>query len=105
MSWLDFVILGLSAWRMASLLVDERGPFDICSRIRDFFVGEGEIRGIGLLFTCIWCMGVWTAGISYAVWTVSPVPIIILAVSALVIVVEEFIESFNSNKTEPPGLG
>jgi hypothetical protein len=86
---LDFILIALAAWRVASLLVNEDGPFNIFAGVRGFFTQEGEVRGIGLLLTCVWCTSVWTAILCYLVWSVWEPPIIVLAASALAIAVEE----------------
>ena len=101
MTFLDFIALGLAAWRVSSLLVNEAGPWDIFCRARCLLgVSHGPTglpeawtgEGLGALFSCVWCMSVWMGGLMYLVWWLSPVPIYILAVSALAVIVNESIE-------------
>jgi hypothetical protein len=89
MALLDFLIVGLAAWRLASFIVQQDGPFDVFLSIRDLLIPEGEVAGfLPKLFSCVWCMSIWTALISYLIWLVWPIPLIILAASSLAIVVD-----------------
>lgn len=70
----DLVVLGLAAWRLASMLVDEAGPFAVFARLRrrvgllPIPIKQGSVRvgrvattPLAELFACVWCMSVWTA--------------------------------------------
>lgn len=64
---LRIIILAFASWRLASLLVDEDGPFGVFDRLRRR-VGvyrTGEMSQVALAFTCIWCMSVWAALLLY----------------------------------------
>jgi hypothetical protein len=73
------VVVALAAWRLASLLNRERGPFDVFVRLRRCAGVEHDDAGvplgwpdttIGGMFACIWCMSIWTAAALMAVWIV-----------------------------------
>jgi hypothetical protein len=58
----------LATWRLASLLVDEDGPFEVFAKLRDFvgvqYDAYSQPRGtneVSKALTCIWCTSVWTA--------------------------------------------
>lgn len=90
MSLTKFAILALATWRLASLIVRENGPFDVFTRVRAF-VGaedEGELRGFAELFSCVWCMSVWTAMVLYLTLRV-PILAIGLAASAAAVIIDE----------------
>ena len=69
MTLVEFVIFGLSTWRVSSLLVDEAGPFRIFVKLREMagiqhdaddipsMIPDGFFAGI---FTCVWCCSVWS---------------------------------------------
>jgi hypothetical protein len=89
MNWLDFVLIALAAWRVASMFVNEDGPLDIFRHIRDRLIPEGEITGfLPNLLSCVWCCSVWTAAAMYLVWEVWPLPVIILAASTVAIAID-----------------
>lgn len=54
-------IYALATWRLAVMLVDEDGPFDVFDHVRRI----ANRIGLGQLFSCIWCMSVW-AGFLFA---------------------------------------
>lgn len=66
------MVCGLAGWRLASLLVTEPGPWDIFARLRARVgVPEfGEIQSGFLpgIFSCMWCMTVWTTALAWASW-------------------------------------
>ena len=62
----NILILSLATFRIASLLVNEEGPFGIFVRLRgavgvtvNQYHQEEATTFWGELFTCIWCMSVW----------------------------------------------
>jgi hypothetical protein len=62
----NIIILSLATFRIASLLVNEEGPFGIFVRLRgavgvtlNQYHQEEATTIWGELFTCIWCMSVW----------------------------------------------
>ena len=54
---LDFVILALATWRLASLFANESGPFHIFKTFREWICNNHP--GIGEGLTCEWCNSVW----------------------------------------------
>ena len=73
---IDLLLTALAAWRIASLLVDEAGPWGVFSRLRY----RAGVRGIVVMdpagkptaartaqgwlaegLTCVWCVSVWAA--------------------------------------------
>ena len=57
MKTLDFVILALATWRLASLFANESGPFSIFKIFREWICNK--YPGIGEGLTCEWCNSVW----------------------------------------------
>lgn len=57
------LLLGLAAWRLAYLLIEEDGPFRLFARIRHIVGADepGELNGLAFAFTCMYCMSVWTS--------------------------------------------
>jgi len=87
---LDLAILGLASWRLAHLLVHERGPFHLFERLRrPPLVNEAET---GML-NCLYCTSVWIALGLYALWQIIQWPVVLLAISALAILVDHLNES------------
>lgn len=67
---LDFLILGMATWRISSMLVQEKGPWNIFEKIRKLSGIEHDDNGNALLIpdnffanvlSCIWCCSVWVA--------------------------------------------
>ncbi len=87
------IIVGLAGWRIASLVVREDGPFSVFERLRRLVGAEqaGEITGLAKLVSCIWCSGIYTATVSWAVWEFwRPEPVVLVATWAVVIAVERW---------------
>lgn len=73
---MDLVILVLATWRIASLLAQEDGPFDLFERLRVLagtrYNQQSEPVGLtplaqGLL--CVWCTSVWVGALmTLAYW-------------------------------------
>jgi hypothetical protein len=53
-----FVLLALVTWRLTSLLVDERGPFDVLTHVRRWLRRRVVV---GDAFDCFFCASVWVA--------------------------------------------
>lgn len=72
MSWVELTVLALGTYRITSLLVAERGPFDWFGKLRAK-VGirydshsmpysvyrNGWRTEVGEIFLCGWCMSMW----------------------------------------------
>lgn len=65
MSWLDWLILAVAAWRLSALLVEETGPWALLARLR-------TVPGLRGLLACIKCTSVWVAAILLAGVTLWP---------------------------------
>ena len=68
MTIVEFVVFGLATWRIASLLVDEPGPFKIFIRIRELTGIKHDADGNPLLIpngffsevlSCVFCASIW----------------------------------------------
>lgn len=89
------LVVGLAAWRIASLLVFEAGPFHVFARLRDWArlpnpgLPPREPRAlIGGILSCVWCASVWLAAILWVVWSIEPRAILWLAAAALAPLIE-----------------
>ena len=91
------VLIGLAAWRITSLLVNEAGPFDIFECLRSFIgVKSGLVEGFfPTLFSCIWCLSIWIVISCYLLWVLEPVVIILLAAMAIVVITDKIIHLGN----------
>lgn len=68
---LAVVLAGLAGWRLAEMLVNERGPGDVFRRLRAWAgvpdEGIQEPRPfVGALVSCTYCASVWTSAGCYA---------------------------------------
>lgn len=70
--WLRFVLAVLATWRVAHLVSNEDGPWDVIVRLRRR-AGHGML---GRLMDCPYCVGLWAAALfalamtpSLAAWT------------------------------------
>ena len=70
MDMIEILMLGLACWRLSSLFVNEKGPFDMFVRIRKMAGIEHTQDGIpfgwpntffGKLLECMWCFSVWVS--------------------------------------------
>lgn len=68
------LILSLATWRLASLLYDEEGPWQVFNRVRGLFGIKHDEDGpvkypstlFGDIFQCFWCVSLYTAAIMSA---------------------------------------
>jgi hypothetical protein len=82
----------MAAWRLANLLIDEDGPFNVFEHLRDVLIPPGEIVGFfPQLLTCVYCLSLYTFGLMWLVWQFTEVPIIILAGSAFAIMLNRYV--------------
>jgi hypothetical protein len=68
MKIIDFIVMGIATYRLALLLTQERGPFDVFLRIRALTGIEHDDGGVpymiperfwSRLLSCVWCSSVW----------------------------------------------
>ena len=87
------LVCGLAGWRLASLLVNEEGPWGIFERLRVAAGvpprGPTPIAGLlpGIL-TCVWCASFYTAIPIWFLWELSPMTDALIASWAVAILVE-----------------
>lgn len=94
----QFVFIGFASWRIAHMLVDEEGPALIFERIREFVGANkpGKVTGfLPTLFSCVYCMSVWTTMTLFLVWQVEPVAVMLIAAMSLALVVHSIVEGRN----------
>jgi len=89
---MQIVVVGLAAWRAASLLSKEDGPFRVFAIVREC-IGirqMTELNELAKLWACVWCMSVWTALAFWGLWYISPVIPGIFAAMTIPIMVERW---------------
>ncbi len=99
---MDYLILGLATWRLTSLLVNERGPWDILERLR-YLSGMRYDRdsmpyattNLSEVLSCVWCLSVWV-GIAFGLfyWLNSSLAVLIslpLALSTTAVIVDRLV--------------
>ncbi len=96
---LHFIVSGVAAWRIASLLVRERGPYAVFERLRNQ-LSNWEINRDGdtfekvpanewaHVFSCVWCLSVWVTVPVFVISFVSPYAVAMLAAMTTAIIVE-----------------
>lgn len=86
------IIVALGGWRLAVLLNEERGPFNIMVHIRSRFRVEHSDDGTpfsypdrfpGSVFACAWCMTFWTCIAVFGILLVIPEIAFLLAAWAI----------------------
>ena len=98
---IEAILAGLAGWRVASLLVNEQGPWDAFERLR-LRVGippQGEAGVISSnplagVLSCIWCASFWCAA---ACWVfgefVAWEPVALIAAAAVAVMVSVWTDS------------
>lgn len=90
MSAITFLILALATWRVASLLVNEEGPFSVFLRLRRLAgiqydpMGEIEVvpdKFFAGVLSCVWCCSVWVGLFWAAFYFISPSVCEIIAIA------------------------
>lgn len=94
----DLIVRALATWRVANILISERGPFDAFTTIREYFgvAHSSEDDGrepVGFpsnsVFSCMYCMSVWV-GFAFAILpnkVARP-----FAFSAIAVIVKEWLD-------------
>lgn len=104
MTFLEFVLLSLAAWRLASMLVREKGPFNMFVWIRErvgighdkdgipYMIPDNVLAGI---LSCVWCCSMWTGFFWFVAYLVAPLLVIkiatVFAISTGAILVDRFL--------------
>lgn len=88
---MTLLLLGLATWRLTNLILHEDGPFRMLDRVRQLVGTEkpGKVTGLRQLFTCPYCMSMWTAPVVFAVWRYWSPPVYVLAASAITVFIHE----------------
>lgn len=89
MDVLRFIVAALATWRITSLLLREKGPFDVFVWFRTIV---GGIRGLEALTTCHWCLSIWVAmGATLLTFTEGWVVLIPFALSAVSVGIDQHV--------------
>ncbi len=95
----EALLIGLAGWRVASLLVNESGPFHIFRNLRSvlgFTHGDdGAViawpdKFLPNLLSCVWCLSPWVAAAMWGLWQISEPAVIILAASSILLMAERW---------------
>jgi hypothetical protein len=102
LDWLQFFIMGLATWRIASLISNEQGPFYIFERIRErageCYLPDGTriaTAMLGKLLQCLDCVSVHIGIFWFVVYFFVPnlwIMSIPFALSAMAIIWEKVVE-------------
>lgn len=95
MSLIVFIVLSLATWRLASLFVNEIGPFKMFLRIRDEYYNQPFLHKF-INLDCVWCLSV------YIGWILALIALGLtwwvffygLALSAVAIIIESVVSYF-----------
>lgn len=79
MSLTELIIYILAVWRIANLFVNERGPFDVFSKLRVAAGHSVDEEGVSVeipdgffsqVLSCLWCSSVWVAFWFTGLWLI-----------------------------------
>lgn len=90
------ILIGLATWRIASLLVNEDGPFNVFLQFRHLLGLDkiGEIKGfLPTLFGCVWCISIWTAVAMWGLWELEPIAVMMIAAMTIALTVERWMSN------------
>lgn len=100
----ELIVFGLATWRIASLLVNEDGPWFMFYRLRER-VGIGHDaqrriltipdRFLAQVLSCVWCCSIWVGFGWLGFWWLFPEVVLKLATafsfSAVAIMIEKWV--------------
>ena len=100
------LLVGLSTWRVSSLLIREDGPWSIFNRLRAWagVYRPGEVTPLAELFSCVWCVSVWVACIhtliawAFGLTEGSALYFLLFASSAIAITLDVVVEYLTNTK-------
>lgn len=95
MGILTFIVLSLVTWRLASLFVNEVGPFHMFTTIREWYYNRSYLHSF-INLDCVWCISVYI-GWALSLLTLGPVLEVFfygLAFSAMAIIIESVVRFF-----------
>lgn len=96
MTILDVIVIGLATWRISSLLVHERGPYNVFVHLRNAVGVEHDVdlvperanNVVAEIFSCVWCMSIWVGLALWGVWEIEPKVVYVIAILAIAPIVE-----------------
>lgn len=92
---LELIAVGLAGYRIANLLVYEDGPVGIFEKIRNIFgVKPGPVvdNFWTQVFTCMYCMTVWTTVAAWGVYQILPEAVIIIAAMSVALIADRIMQ-------------
>lgn len=95
MTLLTFIVLSLVTWRLASLLVNEIGPFEMFRKIRDEYYNRKYLHSF-INLDCVWCISVYIGWILALIALNGKLEAFLygLAFSAVAIIIESVVRYF-----------
>ena len=81
MAWFEFTILALATYRITRLITRDVITESIRNRVWKKYPPESS--KLGYLFTCEWCMSIWTASLLYGCFIITSVTVIVVVPFAL----------------------
>jgi hypothetical protein len=81
MDWFEFVILALATFRLTRLITRDVITESLRNRVWKKYPPESS--KVGYLFTCEWCMSIWTASLLYGCFIITSVTVIVVVPLAL----------------------
>lgn len=104
MTLLELAVYALATWRLSSLFVAERGPFDVFKRIREAVGIQHNEDGLisvvpetllGGILGCLWCASCWVGAACAIMVYFAPVATfwlaLPLALSGAAVLIETFV--------------
>lgn len=93
---IEAILIGLAAFRLASLFTREDGPFYIFTKLRNLTLpDEGELNPIQDflfgIYSCMWCATVWFVPVTTLLWLLEPWIVIVIAAMAIAVIAEEIV--------------
>ena len=90
------LIVGAASWRVASLFVQEEGPLGVFWRIRNRLgidvdaIAPAGVRGfLHELFSCVWCLSVYTTPLVWLWYEAEPITATIAAAMTVVVLIQK----------------
>jgi hypothetical protein len=81
MDWFEFVILALATFRLTRLITRDVITESLRNKVWKKYPPESS--KVGYLFTCEWCMSIWTASLLYGCFIITSVTVIVVVPLAL----------------------
>lgn len=95
----EVLIIGFAAWRVASLISYEKGPFNIFVKFRSVLGFTHDDGGspaawpsgfLPELVSCMWCLSLWAAAAMWGMWQLSESFVVIVAASSTLLALERW---------------